>query len=329
MSAHARTDRPARGLDGGGATAGPGRDAPIGPVPPEARLAAPGPVDPGADTSRRRRPWTVILRQRRALAGSVLLVVLVTVCVSAPLWVTDPDLIDLTEANQPPSASYPFGTDQLGRDLLARSMAGGRLTLAVGFSAMAAAVLLGVVVGALAGAGPRWVDAALMRTVDVFYAVPGLFLVILVMSLWGATFATIVLSIALLSWMTVARLTRATYLSVREREFVKAARLLGFGRVRVAVLHVLPNTLGPVLVAATLGVASAILLESALSFLGLGFSPPTATWGGMLQDAIGPTVQQGFWWQGFFPGALIALTVLAVTWLGDGLRAAIDPRSAS
>jgi peptide/nickel transport system permease protein len=208
-------------------------------------------------------------------------------------------------------------------------MSGGRLTLAVGFSAMAAAVLIGVVVGALAGAGARWVDAGLMRLVDVFYAIPGLFLVILVMSLWGATFPTIVLSIALLSWMTVARLTRATYLSVRERDYVKAARLLGYSPLRVAVVHVLPNTLGPVLVAATLGVAAAILLESALSFLGLGFSPPTATWGGMLQDAVGPTVQQGLWWQGLFPGLLIALTVLAVTWVGDGLRAAVDPRSAS
>jgi peptide/nickel transport system permease protein len=290
--------------------------------------AVPGGV-PTRQASHRRGPWAGVLRERRAVAGTALLLLLVVLCVSAPLWTTPPDTIDLTAADRPPSAEHPFGTDQLGRDLLARSMAGGRLTLAVGFSAMAAAVLLGVVVGALAGAGPRWVDAGLMRGVDVFYAVPGLFLVILVMSLWGATFVTIVLSIALLSWMTVARLTRATYLSVRERDFVRAARLLGFGRVRVAVLHVLPNTLGPVLVAATLGVASAILLESALSFLGLGFSPPTATWGGMLQDAIGPTVQQGLWWQGFFPGALIALTVLAVTWVGDGLRAVVDPRSAA
>lgn len=299
---------------------------------PAAGTAAAGGTAPDAAAPagrRRRGPWSGVVRERRAVAGAALLLGLVALCVSAPLWAAPPDTIDLANADRPPSAEHLFGTDQLGRDLLARSMAGGRLTLAVGFSAMAAAVLLGVVVGALAGAGPRWVDAALMRGVDVFYAVPGLFLVILVMSLWGATFVTIVLSIALLSWMTVARLTRATYLSVREREFVRAARLLGLGRLRVAVLHVLPNTLGPVLVAATLGVASAILLESALSFLGLGFSPPTATWGGMLQDAIGPTVQQGLWWQGFFPGFLIALTVLAVTWVGDGLRAAVDPRSAA
>jgi peptide/nickel transport system permease protein len=261
------------------------------------------------------------------LAGALLLLLLVGACASAPLWTAPPDAVDLLAADRPPSAAHPFGTDQLGRDLLARSMAGGRLTLAVGFSAMAAAVVVGVLVGTLAGAGPRWLDAGLMRLVDVFYAVPGLFLVILVMSLWGATFWTIVLAVAVLSWMTVARLTRATYLSVREREFVQAARLLGFGPLRVAVRHVLPNTLGPVLVAATLGVASAILLESALSFLGLGFSPPTATWGGMLQTAIGPTVQEGLWWQGFFPGALIALTVLAVTLVGDGLRAALDPGS--
>lgn len=324
MTSSRTTTRAAHDASLGGGR--PSADHPAAPADPVGVTAG----MPSAGAGRTRpRAVSVLLRSPGALAGGLLLLTLVALCVSAPAWGGSPNVVDLAAADQPPSAAHLFGTDQLGRDLLARSMAGGRLTLAVGFSAMAAAVVIGVLVGALAGAGPKWVDAALMRTVDVFYAVPGLFLVILVMSLWGATFVTIVLSIALLSWMTVARLTRATYLSVREREFVKAARLLGFGRLRVALVHVLPNTLGPVLVAGTLGVASAILLESALSFLGLGFSPPTATWGGMLQDAIGPTVQQGLWWQGFFPGVLIALTVVAVTWLGDGLRKVVDPRSAS
>jgi len=209
---------------------------------------------------------------------------------------------------------------------LVRVLDGGRISLAVGLAVVVIAMTIGVAVGAIAGYAGGLADNALMRLVDTFYSMPSLFVIILVVTLVGPRFATIVLVLGLLRWMTMARLVRGTFLSLREKEFVEAARSLGASHVRIVVRHLLPNTLSSVIVAATLGIAGAILTESALSFLGVGFQPPQATWGRMLQEAQRAVVNDGQWWRGFFPGLMIFLTILAVNFVGDGLRDALDPR---
>ncbi|MEJ7757319.1 MAG: ABC transporter permease [Nocardioidaceae bacterium] len=171
-------------------------------------------------------------------------------------------------------------------------------------------------------------DNALMRVVDVFYALPGLFIVILLVALIGPSFWTIVTAIAVLSWMNTARLVRSSFLSLKEKEFVEAARTIGASNARIVSRHILPNALSPVIVSATLGVANAILIESSLSFLGLGFQPPEATWGGMLSESKSAVITLGHWWRGLFPGLMIFITVLSANFVGDGLRDALDPQSA-
>jgi peptide/nickel transport system permease protein len=236
---------------------------------------------------------------------------------------------------QHPSWEHPFGTDDLGQDLLARILYGGRISLAVGFAAMAVAVVVGVVVGAVAGmAGPR-LDAALMWVTDLFLSLPQLPLLLLIIYLFRDTltglvglelgvFILIVTVIGGFRWMPVARLVRAQFFSLREKEFVEAARALGASRWRLVVRHILPNALGPVIVAATIDVAAAIIAESTLSFLGLGFPPDIPTWGRLLFDAKDNLDFAPHW--ALFPGAAIFLTVLAINFVGDGLRDALDPR---
>jgi peptide/nickel transport system permease protein len=286
-------------------------------------------VAAGAARSLRADTWRRFRRHRLALFGLALLTLLVAAVVLGPFLLPyDGERIDFAAKDLPPSLTHPMGTDELGRDQFSRVLDGGRLTLAVAASAVLVSLVLGVLVGALAGYAGGLVDSALMRGVDVFYSLPALFVVILLVSLFGPGFLTIVVGIAALTWMNTARLVRASYLTLKEREFVEAARALGVPPLRIALRHILPNALGPVIVTATLGLAIAILIESGLSFLGLGFNPPQATWGGMLQESQRPVISDGHWWRGFFPGLTIFLTVLSANFVGDGLRDALDPRAA-
>lgn len=291
-----------------------------------------GPAGPGAAPvarSLRADTWRRFRRHKLALIGLALLALMTFAVIVGPFLLPyDGEAIDFADKDLGPSLSHPMGTDELGRDQFSRILDGGRLTLAVAGCAVLMSIVVGVLVGALAGYAGGFVDSTLMRGVDVFYSLPALFVVILLVSLFGPGFATIVVGIAALTWMNTARLVRASYLSLKEREFVEAARAIGVPPRRIAIRHILPNALGPVIVSATLGLAIAILIESGLSFLGLGFNPPQATWGGMLQESQRPVISEGHWWRGFFPGLMIFLTVLSANFVGDGLRDALDPRAA-
>jgi peptide/nickel transport system permease protein len=266
-------------------------------------------------------------RHYMAMAGLVVLIVIALAAVAGPFVSPyDPETIDFKVKNEGPSWSHPLGTDDLGRDQLTRILYGGRVSLGVALAAVAVASTVGVTIGAVAGYTGGIVDNLLMRLVDVCYAMPGLFVVILVMTLVGPSMTSIIVTIGLLRWMGTARLVRAGFLSLKQQEFVESARALGVPNWRIIVRHILPNTLSPIIVASTLGIAGAILTESALSFLGLGFQPPTATWGRMLSEAQSAVINKGYWWRGLFPGLVIFLVVLSVNYVGDGLRDAIDPR---
>lgn len=256
---------------------------------------------------------------RLAWAGAVILGALAVVAVAAP-WLAphDPLAINLTDALLPPSFQYLLGTDQLGRDVLSRLIFGARISLVVGFIAVGIAVTVGTLVGAAAGYFGGWVEAILMRLVDTLLAIPTIFLLLAVIAMIGPSIEIVMVVIGLTGWMGVARLVRAEVLSLKEREFVLAARVLGASTLRVLFVHVLPNAIGPVLVSATLGVGGAILTESVLSYLGLGVQPPTPSWGNILNEgriALGVA-----WWLTVLPGVCILVTVLAFNLLGEGLR---------
>jgi peptide/nickel transport system permease protein len=288
------------------------------------------PVTPAGEAWRRFR------KHKLAVGSAVVLGVMILAVLFGPFFWTVPiDEIDFTARLQGPSMAHPFGTDDLGQDLLARVLYGGRISLAVGFAAMGVAVTVGVLVGAIAGMSKGPVDVALMWVTDLFLSLPQLPLLLLIIYLFRdaladlvgqelGVFIMIVAVIGLFNWMQVARLVRAQFFSLREKEFVEAARALGASRVRIVVQHILPNALGPVIVAASIDVAGAILAESTLSFLGLGFPPDTPTWGRLLFDAKDNLDFAPHW--AIFPGLAIFLTVLTINFVGDGLRDALDPR---
>ncbi|OGP75108.1 MAG: peptide ABC transporter permease, partial [Deltaproteobacteria bacterium RBG_13_58_19] len=236
----------------------------------------------------------------------------------------DPGFIDLQSVLMPPNAQHWLGTDPLGRDVLSRIIYGSRVSLKVGFVAVGLATLVGLMIGSLAGFYGGWVDQVLMRLVDLMLCFPSFFLILAVIALLEPSIWNIMAVIGLTGWMGVARLVRAEFLSLREREFVVAARALGASDLRLILRHMLPNALAPVMVSATLGVAGAILTESALSFLGLGVQPPTPSWGNIL--TAGKDNIEIAWWLSFFPGLAILLTVMSYNLLGEGIREAIDPR---
>lgn len=236
----------------------------------------------------------------------------------------DPDELHLAHKLQAPCAMFPLGTDALGRDVLSRLIYGARISLWVGFVSVGIAVAIGVMLGLLAGFFRGIVDELIMRFVDIMLCFPSFFLILAVIAFLEANLFNIMVIIGLTSWMSVARLVRAEALSLRERDFVAAARLSGAGTLRILFLHILPNAMGPVLVAATLGVAGAILTESSLSFLGLGVQAPTASWGNMLLE--GKQTIEIAWWLSVFPGLAILFTVLGYNLLGENLRNALDPR---
>jgi peptide/nickel transport system permease protein len=264
-------------------------------------------------------------RDRFAVSGGVLVLLLFICSILASILTPyDPGEINVKEVLTPPSARHLMGTDQLGRDVLSRIILGSRISLKVGFVAVGIATFIGALLGALAGYYRGWIDNLLMRFVDVMLCFPTFFLILAVIALLEPSIWNIMVVIGLTNWMGVARLVRAEFLSLREREFVLAARALGANDARIIFLHILPNALAPVLVSATLGVSGAILIESALSFLGIGVQPPIPSWGNIL--SAGKDNIEIAWWLSFYPGFAILVTVLAYNLLGEGLRDALDPR---
>lgn len=242
-------------------------------------------------------------------------------------WIApfDPDAIDVKSILLPPSSVHWMGTDGLGRDTFSRMLFGARISLLVGFIAVGIATIIGVILGAISGYYRGWVDIFIMRLVDVMLSIPTFFLILAVIAFLTPSIWNIMIVIGLTSWMGVTRLVRAEFLSLREREFVLSARVLGAGDLRLIFLHLLPNSLTPIIVSTVLGIASAVLVESALSFLGLGVQPPQASWGNILTD--GRVYIQFAWWLSLFPGLAILITVLGYNLLGEGLRDALDPRA--
>jgi peptide/nickel transport system permease protein len=289
-----------------------------------------------ARTSLWRESTRRFIKHRLAMVGLVVLSVMVVAVLAGPLVYRVPiDEIDFKAKLNGPSMAHPLGTDDLGQDVLARMLYGGRISLAVGITSMLIAITLGVLIGALAGHVGGAMDNALMRVTDLFLSLPGLPLLLLIVYLFrdilkktfgpeAGVFLLIVAVIGGLRWMPVARLVRAQFLSLREKEFVEAARGLGAPAVRQVWRHILPNAMGPVIVAATIDVAAAIIAESSLSFLGLGFPPDIPTWGRILYDAKDNLDFAPHW--ALFPGTAIFLTVLSINYIGDGLRDALDPR---
>jgi peptide/nickel transport system permease protein len=288
-----------------------------------------------AEFSRERhQAWRKFRRHYLAMVGAGALIVIAVGAIFAPLFTHfDPNAIDANWSGTPLAPGqfgHSLGTDNLGRDLWARMLFGGRISLTVAIFAVLIEVVLGTIIGAIAGYYGGWIDWAMMRLTDTFLSIPLLPLLLVLTGIVAASstkaalnFTSIVLIIGLLSWMPVARLVRGAFLSLREKEFCEAARAIGSNDNRIIMRHLLPNAVAPIVVQATLDVANVIILESALSFLGFGIQPPTASWGNMLSDA-----QENVsiaWWAAVYPGLCIFATVLAINYMGDGLRDALDP----
>ncbi len=260
-----------------------------------------------------------------AITGGVVVVLLFVVSLFAS-WISpyDPNEINLREVLLSPSWHHLFGTDQLGRDVFSRMVWGAGISLKVGFVATGVSIVIGVILGALAGYYGRWVDTVIMRFVDIMLCFPAFFLILAVIAILEPSIWNIMIVIGLTSWMGITRLVRADFISLKERDFVQAARAIGAGDLRIIFRHILPNAMASVLVAATLGVAGAILTESALSFLGIGVQPPTPSWGNIL--TAGKNNIDIAWWLSLYPGLAILITVLGYNLLGEGIRDSLDPR---
>ena len=283
--------------------------------------------------------WRRFRRHKMAMAGAVMLCLLILYSFGGALFFTEEyaNHTDTSMRLQPPSREHPFGTDTVGRDILARTVYGGQISLLIGLSAVLISIAVGVLVGALSGYYGGLVDSLLMRFTEAMFTIPQLFLLLVMakflagkvptIHVLGRSFSGSVLVIigiiGVTSWMYLARIVRADILSLKEREFILAARTIGTRNKSIIIRHILPNAMAPIIVAATLGVAAAILSEAYISFLGLGVQPPTATWGNMLEGAYNYIDSAPWLW--IFPGSLIVLTVLSINFLGDGLRDALDP----
>jgi len=269
--------------------------------------------------------WRRFKHHRVALLGGAVILIFLLLAIFAPyLTPYSFEQIDLLNRKAPPTLKHPLGTDDLGHDVLTRLLYAGRISLTVGFSAAITSAVFGTLIGSLAGFYGRWLDNILMRITDIMLSIPDLPVIIILARYMGGSVLGIVFVLTLFAWMGTARLVRGEILKLRNQDFTEAARAMGASDARILARHLIPNALAPVIVAATLTVGSAILLEAALSFLGVGIQPPTPSWGNMLQNA------QGFiWtapWLAVWPGAMIFLTVLCFNFLGDGLRDALDPR---
>ena len=280
----------------------------------------------GAPIRRRVGVWGRFRRHKVALIGSAILLLLVIGAVFAPLIARhDPYKVSISSYRKPPRAENILGTDSSGRDVLSRLLHAGRVSLSVGLVAVTIYAAIGIVLGAFAGFYGGWVDSLIMRLADIVLAFPTLILIITIVSILGPSIYNVMIVIGLLGWPPIARIVRGLFLTLREREFILAGRTIGASNSRLIFRHILPNALAPVIVAATFGMASAILLEAGLSFLGLGVQPPTPSWGNMLTDAQSLTVLESMPWLWIPPGIAIALAVLAINFIGDGLRDALDP----
>jgi peptide/nickel transport system permease protein len=271
---------------------------------------------------------TKALANPLAKAGFIIIVTVFLLAMLAP-WIApyDPDDINVKAILLAPSSHHWMGTDGLGRDVLSRMLFGGQISLLVGLVAVGISTSIGIILGALAGYYRGWVDTFIMRLVDIMLSIPSFFLILAVIAFLTPSIINIMIVIGLTSWMGVTRLVRAEFLSLGEREFVQASRTLGAKDARLILKHLLPNSLTPIIVSAVLGVAGAVLMESGLSFLGLGVQAPQASWGNILTD--GKEYIQFAWWLSLFPGLAILITVLGYNLLGEGLRDALDPKSGS
>lgn len=276
--------------------------------------------------------WTLVrmrfVRHRLALLSAVVLGLFALAALCAPLLVRhDPNATDLLNRNAAPSFNHFLGTDSFGRDVWARLLFAARISLSVGIVAVGIYTVIGIVLGSLAGYYGGLIDGAIMRFTDTVMSFPSLILIILAVSIVGPSIYNVMAVIGLLGWPSTARLVRAEFLSLREREFVVASLMIGAPNRTIIFRHILPNAFYPLIVSATLGIAGAILSEAGLSFLGLGVQPPTASWGNMLNEAQKLTTLRNYAWQWLPPGLAIAIAVLATNFIGDGLRDALDPRS--
>jgi len=278
-----------------------------------------------AGSSLRNVFWKRFKTNRLAVAGGIIVLALFFVAIFAPLVSPyNPNDIDRKHVLDPPGMKHPFGTDDLGRDILSRMIWGARISLSVGFVAVGIATIIGMIVGALSGYYGGWTDRIMMRFIDIMLTIPTFFLILAVIAFIGAGIWNIMIVIGVTSWMGVARLVRAEFLSIRQREYVLAAKALGASDFRIIFRHIMINSMAPVLVSAVLGIAGAVLVESALSFLGIGIQPPTPSWGNIL--TLGKDNIEIAWWLSVFPGLAILITVLGYNLLGEGIRDSIDPR---
>lgn len=280
--------------------------------------------------------WRKFIKDKMAMAGLLTLALIIVSILFLPIiYQTSIDKIDFTQSTLPPSWQHPFGTNDLGQDQLARALFGGRISLTVGIAAMVVAISIGTIIGAIAGYYGGIIDNILMRLTDIFLSLPQLPVLLLVVylfrdavkSIFGAQlgiFFLVVLIIGLLNWMSVARLVRSSFLQLKEREFISAAKSLGANSGRIIIVHILPNVISVIIVAATLSVGNAIIVESTLSFLGLGFPPDIPTWGRMLYDAQNYLTSAPY--MAIFPGLAIFFTVLSINYIGDGLKDALNPK---
>ncbi len=286
--------------------------------------------------------WRRFRKHRMAMTGAGILIAIAIYIVGGSVVFSEAysNYNDLSIRFEAPSSTHPFGTDEIGRDLLARTIYGGQISLAIAVIAASIQVTVGTIMGALSGYYGGLLDSILMRITEAMLNIPQIFLLLVMakffgnriadITVLGRTFSgsvvVIVVIIGITSWMYLARIVRSSYLSLREQEFVTAAQCLGVKTWRIIFVHILPNAIAPIIVAATLGIAAAILTEAYISFLGFGVRPPTATWGSMMQGATSAVIQ-GHWWMWLFPGFLIVITALGINFVGDGLRDALDPRS--
>jgi oligopeptide transport system permease protein len=270
--------------------------------------------------------WLRLRKNKLAVFGMIALGVVTLACVAGP-WVSayGYEQQDLTNTFSPPSARHWLGTDQLGRDLLVRLLFGGRVSLGVGLAATFVALTIGVTYGAVAGFFGGKLDALMMRTVDIIYSLPFAIFVILLMVFFGRNIVLLFVAIGAVEWLTMARIVRSQVMSVKKMEFIEAARSIGYGRRRIIFRHILPNILGPIIVYTALTIPGVMMLESFLSFLGLGVQPPMSSWGVLIKD--GAEKMEEYHWLLVYPAALFSLTLLSLNFLGDGLRDALDVRS--
>jgi oligopeptide transport system permease protein len=269
--------------------------------------------------------WNRLRRNRLATAGGIVIIVLAVACAAGPVFSQSYEEQNLDLGAVPPSTAHWLGTDTLGRDLLARTLYGGRISITVGLVATFVALTIGVTYGAVAGFAGGKVDAVMMRIVDILYALPFAIFVILLMVFFGRNIFLLFFAIGAVEWLTMARIVRGQVMSIKRMEFIEAARALGLGRRRIIFRHLIPNVLGPVIVYTTLTIPAVMLLEAFLSFLGLGVQAPMSSWGVLIKD--GSEKMEEFWWLLVFPGALFSLTLFSLNFLGDGLRDALDVRA--